>query len=91
LPDPLIRIIGCAGEGFDLLCHGGTSARVCLETALQAGRRQFFSNAKARHELGWNPLESIQESIAEAVAWFRGSETEVELAPAAPSVESHVR
>jgi nucleoside-diphosphate-sugar epimerase len=67
------------------------SARVCLETALQAGRMQFFTNARARDELGWKPAGSIREAIGEAVAWYR-NEAEVKPAPAAPSsVESHVQ
>jgi dihydroflavonol-4-reductase len=90
LPDPLIRVIGCGGELFDLFNRGDASARVCVETALQASCTQFFSNAKARTELGWQLAGSIQENVAEAVAWFR-SDTEVDLAPASPSVDSHVR
>jgi dihydroflavonol-4-reductase len=91
LPNALIRLIGCGGEALDFLNPRSTSARVCLETALQSERVQFFSNARARHELGWKPASSIQENIGEAVAWFR-RETEVELA-AAPSspVGSHVQ
>ena len=91
LPNAVIRMIGCGGEVFDFLTPRSTSARVCLETALQAGRLQFFSNARARRELGWLPAKSIHASIAEAVAWFR-DEAEVELAPvASPSVGSHVQ
>ena len=91
LPNGLIRLIGCAGEVVDFFDHRSKSARVCLETALQAGYVQFFTNAKARTELGWTPSKSIHENIKEAVAWFR-QETEMELAPvAAPSVESHVQ
>jgi dihydroflavonol-4-reductase len=91
LPNALIRLIGCAGEALDFLNPRSTSARVCLETTLQAEYVQFFSNARAREELGWKPAGSIQKNIGEAVAWFR-NETEVELAPAASSsVESHVQ
>jgi dihydroflavonol-4-reductase len=91
LPNALIRLIGCGGEVADFLNPRSTSARVCLETALQAGRMQFFSNARAQDELGWRPASSIQENIREAVAWFRNG-MEVELTPgAAPSVESHVQ
>ena len=91
LPSALIRLIGCGGEAFDLLNPRSTSARVCLETALQAEHVQFFNNARARNELGWKPAGSIQENMAEAVAWFR-HETGVELAPvASSSVESHVQ
>jgi dihydroflavonol-4-reductase len=91
LPPAMIRLIGCGGELFDLLNPTSNSARVCLETALQSERLQFFSNAKAQDELGWRLTGSIQETISEAVAWFRHG-AEVELAAAAPtSVESHVQ
>jgi len=91
LPNALIRLIGCGGEALDFLNPRSRSARVCLETALQAERVQFFSNARARKELGWKPVASIRENIGEAVAWFR-HETEIELAPAvSASVESHVQ
>jgi nucleoside-diphosphate-sugar epimerase len=56
---------------------------------LQAGRRQFFSNAKARDELGWQPQVPLSQSVAEAVAWF-GPAPELAISPAAP-LESHVR
>ena len=91
LPNALIRLIGCGGEALDFLNPRSTSARVCLETALQSKHVQFFNNARARNELGWKPAASIRENIGEAVAWFR-HEAEVELAPVAPSsVESHVQ
>jgi len=90
LPNALIRLIGCGGEALDFFNPRSTSARVCLETALQAEHVQFFSNARARDELGWKPAGSIQENIREAVAWFR-HETEIEPVPAAASVESHVQ
>jgi dihydroflavonol-4-reductase len=90
LPDAVIRVIGCGGEVVDFFSRANSGARVCVETALQARSTQFFNNAKARAELGWKPLSSIQENISEAVAWYRG-EMEIELAPAASSVNSHVR
>lgn len=91
LPRAMIRLIGCGGELADYLNPRSMSARVCLETALQAEHVQFFSNTKSRTELGWKPECTIQENISEAVEWFRNS-TEVDLAPAVPtSVESHVR
>ncbi|HEX4140614.1 MAG TPA: NAD-dependent epimerase/dehydratase family protein [Candidatus Methylacidiphilales bacterium] len=82
LPNALIQVIGCGGEVFDLLSRRGTSARVCLETALQARYTQFFSNAKAREELGWKLAGSIRGNVSEAVAWFR-DEAEIELTAAA--------
>lgn len=91
LPNPLIRLIGFGGEAFDLFNPRSVSARVCLETALQSEQVQFFSHARAQKELGWKPVCSIEESIREAIAWFR-NETVVELAHAASSsVESHVQ
>ncbi len=91
LSNAMIRVIGCGGEALDFFNPRSTSARVCLETALQAEHVQFFSNARAREKLGWKPTGSIRENIASAVAWFR-NETQVALAPIAlPSVESHVQ
>jgi len=91
LPNAVIRLIGCAGEAIDFFNPRSTSARVCLETALQAKRVQFFSNDKARNELGWKPVGSIRAGVVEAVAWFR-QETDIELAAAATSsVGSHVQ
>jgi dihydroflavonol-4-reductase len=91
LPHALICLIGFGGEVVDFLNPSSSSARVCLETALQAERLQFFSNAKAQEELGWKLSDSIQGSTREAIAWFRQG-TEVKLAPAGPSsAESHVQ
>ncbi len=91
LPNTVIRLAGFFGEMFDLINPRGGNARVCMETAVQAARRQFFSNAKAQAELGWRPTVSMRESVAEAVAWFR-QDAELEVAEAiSPSVETHVR
>ena len=88
LPQALVRAIGCAGEAADLLLARPGSARVCLETALQSDRVQFFSNAKARRELDWQPEVALRKSIREALAWFRQEpEAAVSHAPA----PSHVR
>jgi dihydroflavonol-4-reductase len=91
LPDTLVRVIGVLGEIADLAGSRTGTARVCLETALQAGRRQFFSNAKAQRELGWQPAQPIGEAMREAVAWFR-DEAEIDFVPTAEApVGSHVR
>jgi dihydroflavonol-4-reductase len=91
LPNTLIRLIGVVGEAVDLLNPRSTSARACLETSVQAERMQFFSNARARNELGWKPADSIRESLQQAVAWFR-QDAEIELVPdPTPSVRSHVQ
>jgi dihydroflavonol-4-reductase len=91
LPNWMIRVIGCGGEAFDLLNLRRGLARVCLETALQAEQVQFFSNTKARKTLGWQPKASIQDTIQEAIAWFR-HKTPVAVPRHAPvSMESHVQ
>ena len=94
LPAALVRLIGCGGELADLLNPRSRNARVCLETALQSERIQFFSHRKAREELGWEPEVSIERGIREAVGWFR-HEPEFALpavpSPATPAPTSHVR
>ncbi len=70
LPHWSIQAMSCFGEMADLLNPRSTSARICIETALQARNAQFFSNAKARQELGWSP-SSIQSGIRQALAWFQ--------------------
>lgn len=71
LPCSLILLAGLVGEGLDSLRPSGPSARVCLETALEAGCIQFFESEKARRELDWAPVYSIEESIQNAVDWLR--------------------
>jgi dihydroflavonol-4-reductase len=91
LPGGLVRLIGCGGELADLLNPWSSNARVCLETALQSGRVQFFNNAKARRELGWKPLIPIGKSVRDAVAGFRDEPELVSPQPATSSVGSHVQ
>jgi dihydroflavonol-4-reductase len=91
LPDGLVRVIGAAGELVDLLSPRSHTARVCLETALQASRLQFFNNAKARRELDWQPAWPIADAVRDAVAWFRAG-TMLDLPrPTPASAGSHVR
>jgi dihydroflavonol-4-reductase len=89
LPTGLVRAISVAGELADLLNPRSRTARVCIETALQASRRQFFSNEKARRELDWHPAQSITEAVREAVTWFREGAAVELLRPAEVSVGSH--
>jgi dihydroflavonol-4-reductase len=70
LPNWSIQAMGCLGEIYDLLKPGSTTARICLETAIQAPKVQFYDNAKACHELGWSPT-SPKSGIRQAIAWFQ--------------------
>ncbi|MFH1067241.1 MAG: NAD-dependent epimerase/dehydratase family protein, partial [bacterium] len=70
LPLSLITILGVAGECADLLTRR-TNGRLCIETALQARRRQFFDPRKAKEELGWRPAAPLANAVQEAVEWFR--------------------
>ena len=90
LPNGLIRLIGAVGELADLLNPRSRGARVCLETALQSSRRQFFCNAKARRELRWQPEQTVAKAVRDAVTWFREGDTIELLRPAEASVGSHV-
>jgi dihydroflavonol-4-reductase len=90
LPHWLVQGMSCFGEAFDLLNPCSPSARLCLETALQARHAHFFDHAKARRELGWSP-SSIQSGIRLALSWFqRDSMTESGCAPLPPA-KFHVR
>ncbi len=82
LPNWAIHLAGCGGEVVDFLNPRSTGARVCMETAYQAEQARFFCNARTQEELDWKPQRSVQESIREAVAWFRREE-EVEMPEAA--------
>ena len=91
LPIGLIRVLGFAGEAANLLNPRGGSARLCIETALQAGRVQFFSHAKAMQEINWAPQLPLEGSIREAIAWFRRQPEHAALSTVpAPPMETHV-
>jgi len=77
LPNWAIRLAGVGGEGVDFANPRSKGARICLETASQAGRAQFFDNSRTQAELSWKPTRSIQESIRQSVTWFR-RELEIE-------------
>jgi dihydroflavonol-4-reductase len=90
LPGPLVTAIGGIGELVDLLKPCSRHARVCLETALQSSRVQFFSNAKARRELGFQPATPLNQSIQTALAWFYHEPGVMAENPTTESVQSHV-
>ena len=90
LPHWSIKAISGFGEIFDLLNPRSTSARVCIETALQARHAQFFDHTKAQTEIGWAPT-SIQMGLQQAVDWFqRGAISESACDPLSVA-KSHVR
>jgi dihydroflavonol-4-reductase len=90
LPHGLVQAMSCFGEAFDLLNPRSPSARLCLETALQARHAHFFDHAKARRELGWSP-SSIQSGIRQALAWFQREPLPESACGPLPAAKSHVR
>jgi dihydroflavonol-4-reductase len=90
LPNGLILAASFFGEGFDLLNARSTSARLCIETAIQANHAQFFSDAKARRELGWSP-SAIRSGARQALDWFRAEPVPVQACDPLPVTKSHVR
>jgi len=93
LPQWVVWAAGLGGEAAGWLGSGECDTRICLETALQSSRVQFFDNAKARNELGWEPSRPVRQSVREAIAWSRGAAAMAEAATpaaAAPSAETHV-
>lgn len=70
LPWPLIFLAGLAGEAAQI-CGSKDGARLCLETAWQARRVQFFSSQKAADDLGWQARTPISLSLRQAISWFQ--------------------
>ena len=64
LPLGLIAVAGAIGETIG-------SDRVCWETAAHARRCSRFSCRKALQELGWEASRPAQQTVREAVDWFR--------------------
>jgi len=83
LPHWSIQAMGCFGEILDLLNPRSQTARICLETAIQAPKVQFYDNAKACRELGWSPT-SIQSGIQQAVTWFQNKSAQAYPSPRYP-------
>ncbi len=94
LPWPVILAAGAVGEAWNA-CRPGAGSSLCLETAVQAGRNQFFSSEKARAELAWEPAVSLDACVRDSAAWFcRGWKPETATAGRAASplsvTEPHV-
>jgi dihydroflavonol-4-reductase len=90
LPHWSIEAMSYFAEMFDFLNPRSKSARLCIETALESRNAQFFSNAKARQELGWSP-SSIQIGIQQALAWFQGDSAAESIYASLPATKSHAR
>lgn len=74
LPWGVIFMAGLGGEAVHCLSRS-KNVHVCLETAQQARRIQFFSTEKARRELGWTAATPLAECVDEAVRWIRYRES----------------
>jgi CDP-glucose 4,6-dehydratase len=44
---------------------------VILNQAKAEIQEQYLSAARARQELNWKPMHTLEESLAETVAWYR--------------------
>jgi len=69
LPHNLILPIAVVVEAWMRLSGGGEPF-VTVDGVLMAKKRMYFSSAKARRELGYDPRPA-GEALADAVAWFR--------------------
>ena len=67
-PWPLIALGGALGEMWGLATSAG-NGRLCWETAYFARQRQFFDPTQCVHELAWSPAKSIEDAVAETIAW----------------------
>lgn len=75
IPQALLLAAGLAGEA--LLASGLESPacpHLCWETAVFAGRRQYFELAGSRQALGWEPRTSLTASLDQTLAWLAGRE-----------------
>lgn len=87
IPWPLIAVGGLLGESAHLW-NPREGRRLCLETALQARRHQFFDVAPAQEALGWMPRQPLDEVLRESLAWFRGWSSSMDRL--SPTTEPHV-
>jgi dihydroflavonol-4-reductase len=83
LPWGIVAVAGMIGEASG-------SNRVCLETAAHARKRAVYSCRKAAADLGWQPTRPLQQTVSEAVAWFRQSRTSPGLINPELSVRTNV-
>ncbi len=89
IPWPLIAMGGIFGECAHLWRpHEGR--RLCLETALQARRYQFFEVTATQKALGWSPEEPLNVSLRESLDWFRRRSAGPLALPSTPPIEPHV-
>jgi len=87
IPWPLIAAGGLLGESAHFW-RPRESRRLCLETALQARRHQFFDVAPAQEALGWSPQQPLDEALRESLAWFRDGSPAMD--HLSPTTEPHV-
>lgn len=70
IPWIFVAAAGLAGEAAHAFAPG-RGRRLCLETALQARRLQFFSLGETADELGWRASRPLDDAIGQAASWFR--------------------
>ena len=69
LPHNLILPVALVAEAWTRLSGGGEPF-VTVDGVRMAKKRMYFSSAKARRELGYDPRPARQ-ALADAIAWFR--------------------
>jgi dihydroflavonol-4-reductase len=74
-PAPKIRLPYAAAWLFGaaettLASLTGRAPRAPLEAVRMAGKKAWFSSAKAERELGWRP-GPVEPALARAIEWFR--------------------
>ncbi|HEY0910676.1 MAG TPA: NAD-dependent epimerase/dehydratase family protein, partial [Bradyrhizobium sp.] len=70
LPRSLLWPIALGCEGVAAVT--GVAPLVTRDHLRMAGHRMYFSDAKARAELGYSP-RPVREAVRDAVAWFRAN------------------
>ena len=66
IPDFFLEVLGKAG---DLIRKFGIKTEICSMNLRQLMIREYYTNAKAKKELGFNPT-TIDKAIKETLDWF---------------------
>ena len=69
LPHNLILPVACMVEAYARVCGSGEPF-ITIEGVLLSKKRMFFSDEKARNELGYSP-GPVNQALSDAVDWFR--------------------
>ncbi len=72
IPRPLAYAVGGISELLYTVCRCKNEPRMTRFVAEQLAKSHFFSIEKARKDLGYEPLVSIEEGLLKTIQWLKG-------------------